>query len=205
LGRVDALVNNAGINGPIGELATADIAQWRAAIEVNLFGAMYMTRAVIPVMRTQGGGKIVNLAGGGVGGFSVAPRVSAYATSKAAVVQFTECIAREVAEHNIQVNAISPGAVVTEMTAAVVAAGPEKAGRELYERTLRQREGGGELPDAAARLVAWLASSKGTLTGKLLSAKWDPYEQIDAAAANKSSVYTLRRIDDVLFREVPKT
>jgi hypothetical protein len=89
------------------------------------------------------------------------------------------------------------------MTAAVVAAGPEKAGRELYERTLKQRNEGGEPPDRAADLVVWLAGdASGGLTGKLLSAKWDKLDGIDAAAANATSMYTLRRIDGALFREV---
>src|SRR6267143_830396 len=134
LGPVQVLVNNAGVNGAIGELATCDLGEWRRAIEVNLLGTVFATRAAIPFMRQQGGGKIVNLAGGGIGGPSVATRVSAYVSSKAAVVQFTEAIARELAEHNIQVNAVSPGVVVTEMTAGVIAAGPQKAGRELYQR-----------------------------------------------------------------------
>ena len=202
-GRVDVLVNNAGVNGAIGRVDECDLAEWRLAIEVNLLGTMHGCRAVLPHMRQRRSGVIVNLAGGGVGGPGVAPRVSAYAASKAAVVQLTESLAREVKDEGIRVNAISPGAVVTEMTAAVVAAGPEKAGRELYERTLKQRNEGGEPPDRAADLVVWLArDASGGLTGKLLSAKWDKLDGIDAGGTNASSMYTLRRIDGALFREV---
>jgi 3-oxoacyl-[acyl-carrier protein] reductase len=205
-GSVDVLVNNAGVNGAIGRVDECNQDEWKLAFEVNVFGTMHMCRAVLPLMRANRRGKIINLAGGGVGGPGVAPRVSAYTASKAAVVQLTESLAREVAEDGVQVNAIAPGAVVTEMTAAVVAAGPERAGRELYERTRKQRESGGESPDLAARLVVWLASdASGELTGKMLSAKWDKVDRIDVASANRSSRYTLRRIDGDLFDEVPKT
>jgi 3-oxoacyl-[acyl-carrier protein] reductase len=204
-GRVDVLVNNAGVNGAIGRVDECDAAEWRLAFEVNVFGTMNACRAVLPRMRAQRSGKVVNLAGGGVGGPGVAPRVSAYASSKAAVVQLTESLARELADDGVQVNAIAPGAVVTEMTAAVVAAGPEKAGKELYERTLKQRQSGGEPPELAARLVVWLASeASGALTGKMLSAKWDRVDAIDIASANGSSLFCLRRIDGDLFDAVRK-
>jgi NAD(P)-dependent dehydrogenase (short-subunit alcohol dehydrogenase family) len=202
-GRVDVLVNNAGVNGAIVRLDDCDPEEWKLAFEVNVFGTMHGCRAVLPGMRARRSGKIVNLAGGGVGGPGVAPRVSAYAASKAAVVQLTESLARELVDDGIQVNAVAPGAVVTEMTAAVVAAGPEKAGRELYERTRKQRETGGEPPDLAAKLVVWLASpASGALSGKMLSARWDQVESIDIPAANGSSLFALRRIDGALFDQV---
>jgi NAD(P)-dependent dehydrogenase (short-subunit alcohol dehydrogenase family) len=206
LGRIDILVNNAGIYGPIGELAATDLAEWERAIRVNLLGTVYATHAVLPILREQGGGKIINMAGAGIGGPAITPRISAYAASKAAIVQLTESIAKEVAPWNIQVNAIAPGGVNTEITAAVIAAGPERAGRDFYDRNRKQLETGGDPPELAAGLAVFLASERsGKLTGKLLSAKWDKYEKIDTDAANRSSLYAIRRIDDVLFKEVPRS
>ncbi len=203
--RIDVLVNNAGIYGAIGRMDECDPAEWQRAFEVNVFGTMNACRAVLPIMRAQGSGKIINLAGGGVGGPNVPPRVSAYTASKAAVMQLTESLAREVAEDGIQVNAIAPGAVVTEMTTAVLVAGAEKAGREFYERTMRQQRDGGDPPELAAKLAVWLASdASGALTGKTLSAKRDKVEDLDVAAANRSSLYTLRRIDGEMMVEKEK-
>jgi NAD(P)-dependent dehydrogenase (short-subunit alcohol dehydrogenase family) len=204
-GSVDLLVNNAGVYGAIGRVDECDLREWKLAFEVNVFGTMHACRAVVPRMRSQRRGKIVSLVGGSVGGPGVAPRVSAYAASKAAIAQLTESLARELVDDGIQVNAIAPGFVVTEMTRAVVDAGPDKAGKELFERTLNQRQSGGESPDLAAKLVVWLASdASGALTGKMLSAKWDKVEDINVPAANASSLFTLRRIDSVLFDEVRK-
>lgn len=201
-GRVDVLVNNAGTYGPIGPLVELDPAEWRRAVEVNLLGTVYASRAVLPHFLDQRSGRIVNLAGAGIGGPSVTPRISAYAASKAAVVQFTESLAKELESWNVRVNAIAPGAVTTEITEAVIAAGPERAGREFYERNVRQREHGGDSPELAARLAVYLASEECQLTGKLLSAKWDKLEAVDAEQANRGSRFALRRIDGVMFAEV---
>jgi 3-oxoacyl-[acyl-carrier protein] reductase len=203
-GRIDILVNNAGTYGPIGPLQECDTEEWRRAIEVNLLGTVYTSRAVLPSFRDQRSGRIVNLAGAGIGGPSITPRITAYAASKAAVVQFTESLAKEVSAWGVQVNAIAPGAVSTEITDAVIAAGPERAGRELYERNVRQKEQGGDPPELAARLAVYLASDACNLSGKLLSAKWDKVDAIDAEQANRGSLFALRRIDNVLFAEVKK-
>ncbi len=201
--RIDVLVNNAGVYGAIGRLQECDPVEWRRAFEVNVFGTMLACRAVLPSMLARRTGKIINLAGGGVGGPRVEPRVSAYASSKAAVMQLTESLAREVGQDGIQVNAIAPGAVVTEMTTAVLMVGPEKAGKEFYERTVMQQRAGGDSPELAAKLAVWLASdASGPLTGKTLSAKWDRLEDLDLVEANRSSRYTLRRIDGVMMVEV---
>lgn len=198
-GRIDILINNAGIHGEVGEFENNDMERWKDAIAVNLFGTVHCTRLVIPVMKKQGAGKIINVAGGGVGGRNPLPNFSAYYTSKVAIVGFTETIAAEVAQWGIQVNCISPGASYTGITASVIARGPEKAGKEMYEQALEQKKTGGVSPKLAAELVNFLCSPEADhITGRLLSARWDKAETLRHAI--DGNMFKLRRIDDVLFK-----
>jgi 3-oxoacyl-[acyl-carrier protein] reductase len=195
-GKVDVLVNNAGIYGPIGPLVDNDPEEWVRTIGINLFGAFFCMQAVLPFMVRQGGGKIINLSGGGAS--SPLPNFSAYAVSKVAIARLTENLADEVNGANIQVNAIAPGPVNTRLTDEVVAAGAA-AGEEMLARTLRQKETGGVPPERAAALAVFLASEEsGGLTGRLISAVWDDWENFDGRIEQimASDLYTLRRVTD---------
>jgi NAD(P)-dependent dehydrogenase (short-subunit alcohol dehydrogenase family) len=110
---IDILVNNAGIVGPLGALEDNDVSTWVRTIQVNLVGAYLCCRAVIPVMRKQGRGKIINLSGSGA--TSAPYHLSAYGSSKAAVIRLTEILSLELADSNIQVNALGPGSIHTRM------------------------------------------------------------------------------------------
>lgn len=195
LGSIDGLVNNAGVYGPIGPIETVDWNEWRYAIEVNLMGTVLFCRALLPAFRKQGRGRIVNLSGGGA--TAPLPRFSAYAASKAAVVRFTETLAQECSGTEICVNAIAPGALNTRLLDQVIEAGPELAGNRFYERSLQQKQEGGAPLEKGADLCVFLLSdaSKG-ITGRLLSAVWDPWRDLPARIAELSSsdIYTLRRI-----------
>jgi len=167
---------------------------WLHAIEVNLFGVVHTCRSTVPVFRKRGYGKIVNLSGGGA--TSPMPRLSAYAASKAAVVRFTETLAGEVAEAGIGVNAVAPGALNTAMLDEILAAGPDQVG-DYYQRALQQKESGGSsLEQAAALCVRLLSAETDGITGKLISAVWDPWETLPQHRAELagSDVYALRRI-----------
>ncbi len=202
MGRIDILVNNAGIYGPIGPLEENDLCLWQKTIEVNLMGMVYCSQLVIPVMKKQGKGKIINLCGSGVGSPHSSPRFSAYYTSKTAVAGFTEVIARELEENNIQVNAVFPGAVNTAMTDYLLKVGPEKAGKTMYENALKQKKTGGTGFEPVAKLTAFLASNDANhLTGRLLSTKWDSVERLNKEKKLSNSTYRLRRIDNALFYE----
>ena len=195
LSRVDILVNNAGIYGPIGRFEEVDWQEWCDAININLLGTVAMTRALVPMMKQQGYGKIINLSGGGA--TAPLPRFSAYAASKTAVVRFTETIAEELAASHIDVNAIAPGALNTRLLDQVLEAGPEKTGPDFYQRSLKQREEGGTSPDLAADLAVFLASAESDgITGRLISAVWDDWRNFPGyrERLQKSDVFTLRRI-----------
>ncbi|HUI78492.1 MAG TPA: SDR family oxidoreductase [Bryobacteraceae bacterium] len=194
-GRLDVLVNNAAIVGPIGPLEENDWAQWQKAIQVNLLAPVALCRLAIQRMKSQGGGSIVNISGGGA--TSPRPCFSAYATAKAGLVRFTETIAAEAAHYGIRINAIAPGAMNTEMHDAVLRAGPTLAGESEYRKALEQAERGGTSPASPAELAVFLASDAAAgINGRLISAVWDPWKNLAAYAAElaRSDVYTLRRI-----------
>lgn len=195
LGNFAGLVNNAGIWGPKGRIEEIAWEEWQYAVEVNLFGVVHVCRSVIPLFRQHGYGKIVNLSGGGA--TAPMPHLSAYAATKAAVVRFTETLAGEVRDAHIDVNAMAPGALNTAMLDELLAAGPEKIGQDHYQRALKQKaSGGSSLTRAAALCVHLLSPQTDGITGRLISAVWDPWEKFDEFEKDlvKSDVYTLRRI-----------
>lgn len=203
---IDILINAAGVYGPIGLFSGNDIKKWSDAIQINLVGTANCTHAVLPVMMSNKAGKIINFSGGGaVNNF---PNFSSYATSKAAVVRFTETIAEEFKSYNIQINAIAPGAVNTKLLDESLEAGQKAVGDKFYEKIIKQKKEGGDSPELAANLILFLISNQSlNLTGKLISAKWDnwkEWEETEIQCLNNTSEYTLRRIDNKYFQEIRK-
>lgn len=193
-GSVDVLVNAAGIYGPIGPVETLDLGEWKKVIDVNLTGTFLMTKHVVPMMKKAGHGKIVNFVGGGEGAF---PSFTGYVSSKGAITRFNETVAAELQPFNIQVNAIFPGAVNTKFLDEALAAGPEKTGKENYDKFVKQKEVGGVPPERAADLILFLASEKADgITGRIISAVWDNYPKLTGhlEELKKSDVYTMRRV-----------
>ena len=194
LGELTVLVSNAGVYGPIGRIDQTDWLQWTRAVEINLLGSVLPARELVGHFIRRGYGKIVQLSGGGATG--PLPGLSAYAASKAAVVRFTETLAEELRELGVDVNAIAPGALNTRMLDELLSAGPEQVGEAFYERAVEQRRSGGIPLRHGAELAVFLGSSASDgISGKLLSAIWDPWPELPERRADLGSdVYTLRRI-----------
>jgi NAD(P)-dependent dehydrogenase (short-subunit alcohol dehydrogenase family) len=201
-GRIDVLVNAAGVYGPIGPFVENDLDHWTAAIETNLLGTVFAIHAVLPQMLARRKGVIINFSGGGA--VQPFPRFSAYATSKAAIARLTETISEEVKESGIRINAIAPGSVNTRLLDQVLVAG-ESAGTAFYAKALEQKATGGTPPARAGELSVFLACSTGEgISGRLISAVWDDWKSLPERASDlgRSALFTLRRIDGRQFREI---
>lgn len=154
-GPVSILVNSAGIAGPIAALDEYDLATWRQVIDINLNGTFYVNRAVVPSMKANNYGRIVNIAS--IAGKEGNPNAAAYSTSKAGVIGMTKSLGKELASFDIAVNCITPATAQTRIL--------EQVSEEFVEY-MRVRIPRGrflEVEEAAA-MVAWLVSKENSFT-----------------------------------------
>lgn len=148
-GKIDILVNNAGTAGKVGMLVDQTEEEWRRVIDINLMGVFLCTRAVMPLLRKQGYGRVVTLAS--IAGKEGNPNMSAYSATKAAVIGFTKSVAKEVATENICVNAVSPAVVQTKILDQLT---PQQVSY-MTDKIPMRRTG---KPDEIAAVVHFLAS-----------------------------------------------
>jgi len=205
-GRIDFLVNAAGIYGAIGQVRDVPPIEWKAALETNLIGAYNCIYFTLVHMTPARSGAIINIAGGG----STGPleHLSSYAASKAGLVRLTDSLAVELKPHGITANAILPGAIDSPMQDQLLLAG-ERAG-PWYEKikALREQGQGGVSATLTSNLVEFLLFGRGrSFTGKLISARYDRFndwtpEQIEAIAG--SDLYSTRRLDPVTLNPLFK-
>ena len=201
--KVDGLVNCAGILGPIGKTTDVDMNEFTEVINVNLLGTVYMCNIFSSLFSKDKYKKIVNFSGGG--GASPFPNYSAYASSKAAIIRFTENIALELAKEKFDINCVAPGFVVTRLHQQTLSAGSEKVGNSYYDNTNKQIEDGGVPPEIAAELCSFLLSNDSDgITGKFISAPWDPWKDKDfqMKLREDDDFAALRRIDDKYFSKI---
>lgn len=174
LGPIDILINNAGVLGPLARAWESPPREWARAIEINLIGAYYCTRAVLPGMVARRRGTIVNVSSGAA--TSSAPNWSAYAASKAGLDHLTRLLATELKDMGVRVNCLHPGIVETAMVKTLRTATPEQLPphrRRFFEDATEKREV--LEPETAGRMIAWLASDAAAdLDGMVLDARDDP-------------------------------
>ena len=147
-GRLDLLVNNAGLIAPIARIADSDPGAWGSVIDVNVKGVYHGLRFAIPAMRAKGGGTIVNISSGAAN--SALEGWSHYCASKAAVLRLTGVAHEEEAEHGIRVLGLSPGTVATRMQEEIRTSGLNPVSRVPWDDHIA--------PEWVARTIAFLAT-----------------------------------------------
>jgi NAD(P)-dependent dehydrogenase (short-subunit alcohol dehydrogenase family) len=169
---IDILVNNAGIIGPPRFLEDTDVTNWNVTIGVNLGGFFLFTRAVLPHMVEKRRGKIINIVSGL--GEMPFPRFCAYSVSKAGGIQLTRSIASEMGPYGIQVNAIDPGVMDTDMQETIRRLGSDVLGKDVYRQFKEYRESNLlKSPDDVAPLAVFLASGASDhITGQIGSMRF---------------------------------
>jgi 3-oxoacyl-[acyl-carrier protein] reductase len=192
---IDCLILNAGVYGPMGNIESINMDEWISSFNINLYGIIYPCKKIINHFKLNKKGKIIVISGGGA--TSPMPYVTSYAASKAAVIRFMESLSLELKDFNIDVNAVAPGPLVTDMMRQAIDAGPNVIGKEFYEKNLKWQDTEINNISNATDLVYYLTTDKSDgITGKLISAKWDDWSKLHEKKEflNSSDVYTLRRI-----------
>ncbi len=150
LGGIDILVNNAGISGPNAKTWDYDIAAWQRVLDIDLTGVFLCCRAVVPGMIERGYGRIVNVAS--IAGKEGNPNAVAYSAAKGGVIALTKSLGKELAEHDIAVNCVTPAAAKTrifdQMTQEQIDYMLSKIPRGRFVKV-----------EEVAALIAWLASA----------------------------------------------
>jgi len=171
LGPVDLLVNNAGSGAPYGPTWELDSSEWWRTVETNLKGPLLCSNAVIPGMVARGLGRIINVASGA--GTRSIPYMSAYVTSKAALIRFTEVLAEELRAHGVSVFAIQPGTVRTAMAENLLQSEAGKRWLPWFQAIFEK--GQDDPPERGAALVTYLASGAAdALSGRFFMVPEDP-------------------------------
>lgn len=192
---LDILINCAGVHGPLGKLENYSMQNFRDTLEINLISPINICTHFLKEFKNKNYGKIINFSGGGA--TSPLPEMNAYSLSKVALVRFTENISAELKDYNIDINAIAPGAILTDMNKSILNAGPEEVGTNYYEKLKEKfKKDSGDI-NIVTDLTLYLASKESDgISGKLISAIWDNWKNFDKFKDTliSTDIYNLRRI-----------
>ena len=191
--KLDILVNCAGIVGEYGEIHIENINTFQKTFNVNLISPIILCSYISKDFKNEKYGKIINISGGG--STSQLPELNMYSLSKTSLVRYTENLSEQLKEYNVDVNALAPGAVMTDMNKKILESDPNKVGKNYHKKLKELLSNGGADPDVAAELAVFLASRDSDgLSGKLISAVWDNWRELDINKIMISDIYNLRRI-----------
>tara|TARA_B100000035_G_scaffold278357_1_gene257266 strand:+ start:15041 stop:15928 length:888 start_codon:yes stop_codon:yes gene_type:complete len=192
---LDILINCAGVHGPLGNIENYSMQNLRDTLEINLISPINICTHFLKEFKNKNYGKIINFSGGGAT-FPL-PEMNAYSLSKVALVRFTENISTELKNYNIDINAIAPGAILTDMNKSILNAGPEKVGVNYYKELKEKfKKSSGDI-NIVTDLTLYLASKESDgISGKLISAVWDNWKNFDKFKNTliSTDIYNLRRI-----------
>jgi short-subunit dehydrogenase len=193
--KIDVLINNAALIGPIGEFEKNNHKDLVKTIETNLYGSINMIKIILPFLKKSKKGKIIQISGGGASG--PFPHFSAYAISKVAIVRFVETISIELKKYNIDANCVAPGNLKTNIQRNVIKAGKKAVGNEYYKKINKMMNNKKDDFSKPIKLIEFLISDKSDgITGKLISAVWDNWKIFKKykKKLKDNDIFTLRRI-----------
>jgi short-subunit dehydrogenase len=173
--KPSALINNAGINTPLGNAWEINIDQWKTHFSINFFTPVSLINLLVPYFIKQGSGAIINISGGGA--TKPMPYFSPYAASKTALVRLTENIGIELKDFNISVNAVAPGFLATNIHIDSMNK-PSRVPDKIRIEIVEEYNSGGQDPNKAAVLIVKMIENNNfKFSGNLLSAIWDKVDE----------------------------
>jgi NAD(P)-dependent dehydrogenase (short-subunit alcohol dehydrogenase family) len=200
-GGLAAVINNAATQGPVGTLSEIALDEWIECQTINLHAPVAICQVALPHLKARGG-TIINFTGGG--GAKAQHFFSAYSTSKAGIVRFTECLARECQEDapNVACFVVTPGFVSTDIHQTTLDAGQSRA-REFFDFVKSNLAKGGNSPEKVARFCRKLTDpTYAWMSGRFFSGAFDDVDDpalVDGLRAD-GDLFTLRRIDNFAFK-----
>lgn len=189
------LINNAAINTPFGTSKDIPIKEWRDNFEINFFSAILLTQIFLELRNPETQSWIFNVSGGGVT-HKPMPYFSPYACSKSALIRFTECLAIELQNQDVSVNAITPGFLASNIHQPSIS-DTTKLPKEIREKIVRDFNAGGQDPNKTFSLIQRIVEiGSMEFSGNLLSPIWDTIDDIQLSQETiNRDIYKLRRIN----------